>query len=163
MGGKTVKEKLMKYGIWVAIGAVGLVVVVGVPLGISLFMLGQISDKVDSVSAPASEAKVAITKENVVKLEPFITNLADTASPKYISLTVELVLSKDGKKETIDANIPLVRDTIVALLGSKKSQEVSGEAGANTLKNEIQTRLNTSLGGKNPIAKVLITDLVIQH
>lgn len=163
MGGKTVKEKLMKYGIWVAIGVVGLVVVVGVPLGISLFMLGQIKDKVESVSASASEPKVAITKDNVVKLNPFITNLADTTSPKYISLTVELVLTSDKEKENIDANLPLVRDTVVALLSSKKSQEVSGEAGANTLKNEIQTRLNTALGGKNPIAKVLITDLVIQH
>lgn len=157
------KEKLMKYGIWVVVGVVGLVVVVGVPLGISLFMLGKISDKVDSVSASASEPKVAITKENVVKLNPFITNLADTTSPKYISLTVELVLTSDKEKESVDANLPLVRDTIVALLSAKKSQEVSGEAGANTLKNEIQTRLNTALGGKNPIAKVLITDLVIQH
>lgn len=137
------------------------VVVVGVSIGtvwlVKDSLVGQRND-----GAQGREAEIEVTKANVLPLKPFVTNLADTGGAKYISVTFELVLRKPADGDKLNENLPLIRDHIVAVLSSKRSQEVTGEAGANTLKNDVLLRLNEKLGGTY-IQKVLITDLVVQH
>lgn len=154
---------MKKYLIWGVAGLLGLIVVIGAPLGVTLYMMNQFKDTMSVAANQEVKAPpVKVTKDNVVALKPFIANLADADKPKYVSLTVELVLKDAKKKEDVETNTPLVRDTIVSLIASKKAQEVSGEAGANTLKTEMVARLNTALGGQ-VIDRVLITDLVVQY
>lgn len=146
---------------FVGIGVAAIIVVVGISVGTVWLVKDRLLPAQPAAGA-AGGPEVEVSEENLLPLKPFVTNLADTDRPKYISVTFELVVTKASYKESIEKNLPLVRDHVLAVLSSKKSQEVTGEAGANTLKNDVLARLNEKLGGKM-IQKVLITDLVVQH
>ncbi len=150
--------------LFVGAGLAALIIVVGVGGGTAYLVLKGLGTP---VAAPASEGgaiDVELTKENVLPLKPFVTNLTSDqpGRPQYISVTFELVLRKAEEKTKVEENLPLIRDAIVSVLSTKKSQEVTGEAGANTLKNDVLARINKELGTK-AIQKVLITDLAVQY
>lgn len=148
--------------LFVGVGVAALLVVVGVSVGTVYMARDILGVPQSSAGGPVGGAAVQVTKDNVLALKPFVTNLADSDRPRYISVTFELVLGDPGDKSAVEANLPLIRDQIVAVLSTKRSQEVTGEAGANTLKNDILKRLADQLGSKH-VQKVLITDLVVQY
>lgn len=140
-------------------GVVALVVVVGASLGGAYLMIKKLQP-----AAPAPAAAAAVTTDlsgaTVLKLDEFVTNLADT-NPRYIKVTMQLVISGATEQTRLQKNMPRVRDTVVQLLNTKKSMEVTGNEGANKLKSDVKDVVNKALGG-NPVTEVLITDIVVQ-
>lgn len=169
---------LKQIGLYAGIGLGALVIVMAVAGG-TVYLYTTLNPPVAQTAATVATATATttaggpvkgpaldfeITDKHVVALKPFVTNLADTDRPRYINVTFELLSKDPTTAEKVKANLPVVRDTIVSILNSKKALEVSGDAGANTLKDEILKRLNEALGNRNPlVAKVLITDLVVQY
>jgi flagellar protein FliL len=149
--------------LYIVAGVVGLLLVVGISGGAAFLVMKTYRPGTTAASAPAAGAPSQVALDagggKVVGLKPFTTNLADR--PALINVTFELVARNDKEAEKIQANLPLLRDTIVALLNTKKSMEVTGEAGANKLKSEIQVKANEVLGGQF-VLKVLMTDSVVQ-
>lgn len=144
--------------LYVVAGIAALVVVTGVG-GLTAYLV------ISKMAPTVAETRPAIaadgSAEFAVALKPFTTNLGDTDRPRYISVTFELGARSEKEVETINAHIPAIRDQILQILNSKKSMEVTGESGANKLKNEVQEKLNDALGG-SLIQKVWISDLVVQ-
>ncbi len=162
---------LKKIGLYAGIGLGALAVVMAVAGG-TVYLFVKLNSPQAKEAAAVATTKggtekgltldFEITQKNIVLLKPFVTNLADSDRPRYINVTFELVTKDQVTKEKVAANLPVVRDAVVAVLNSKKALEVTGEAGANTLKDDILKRLNDALGGKL-VAKVLITDFVVQY
>jgi len=138
-------------------GIVALAVVVGVSV-LTVKLVGGGEASVGAVGAPA--AHVEITEANTVALSEFVTNLADQR--QYIKVTMQLVLAKEKDQERVNAAVPRIRDTVVQVLNTKKSMEVTGSDGANKLKADVLKVLNEQLGA-NTIHEVLITDIVVQY
>jgi flagellar protein FliL len=140
---------------------VGAVVALATVFGVSyltLHFFGPDSAAVGAVGAPGA-AHVEITEANTVKLTEFVTNLSEER--RYIKVTMELVLSSDKQKATVESSVPRIRDAVVQVLNAKSSGEVTGSEGANKLKTDIKETINTLLGGA-PVHEVLITDIVVQ-
>ncbi|HLO01858.1 MAG TPA: flagellar basal body-associated FliL family protein [Symbiobacteriaceae bacterium] len=144
--------------LYVVAGIAALVVVTGVG-GLTAYLVISKMAPTTAESRPASAAEVG--GEFAVALKPFTTNLGDTDRPRYISVTFELGAHDEKTVEKLNAQIPAIRDQILQILNSKKSMEVTGDSGANKLKNEVQEKLNAALGG-SLIQKVWISDLVVQ-
>lgn len=153
---------MKKILLYVGIGVAALILVVGVSGTMAVVLIKNMAP---NAAGPAAAGRnespgVTVDKTSLVELKPFVTNLFD--KPRYISVSFTLV-GKDAVATTLlKDNTPIVRDTIIAVLNSLTSTEVSDEAGSNSLKTEIINRLNTVMGSK-VVDKVLITEKVIQH
>lgn len=146
--------------LYIVAGVVALAVVVGTATLVARAVAGN-APGVNNTGGTEGQGNADMAKGKTVALKPFVTNLADTDRPRYINITFELVLPDEEAVTAIQAYIPSIRDTILVILNSKKSLEVSGLEGANKLKSEVLTKVNDSVPGKK-VMQVLITDSVVQ-
>jgi flagellar FliL protein len=148
---------------YIAAGAAALLMVVGISGGAAYLVMKSVQPaKAEAATASPATATINLAQGGkVITLKPFVTNLADADRPRYINVTFELVALSDKEAQTLQQNLPVLRDSIVGILNTKKSMEVSGEAGANKLKSDIQEKLNGLLGGRY-VQRVLMTDFTVQ-
>lgn len=155
---------MKKYLVYVAIGAAALLLVVGVAGGAAWLIAAKVAPAAmvsKAAGAAQAEAEVQVTAGTRIELKEFVTNLADTDQKRYIKVQFELVGKDPKTTAALKDAVPVIRDTIVSVLNTKTAKEVQGVQGANTLKNDVLTKLNGVLTGK-PIQKVLIIDFVVQ-
>jgi len=105
-----------------------------------------------------------LEKSAVVPLEPFVVNLADTESARYLRIKVSLMVDDKSKVKEIEENQALqlkVRDVILQTLTRKSSQELISDEGKKKLRKEIQDEVAPFF--KEPkLNDVMFTEFVIQ-
>lgn len=111
-----------------------------------------------STSLPNDEDVKAI-----VELPPFIVNLADTEQARYLRMTVSLgVEGEEGKSEKPD---PLfmtrVRNTMLAVLSDKKSEEILSVEGKAKLRKELLEAAQAA-SEEPKVHAIYITDFIVQ-
>lgn len=119
----------------------------------------------ESEEAKKEEALVeALEHGAVVPLEPFVVNLADQDSVRYLRIKVSLMVDSKAKVNEVIENQALtlkVRDVILQTLTRKTSQDLINEAGKNKLRAEIQEGIGRYF--KEPkLTDVMFTEFVIQ-
>jgi flagellar FliL protein len=114
----------------------------------------------------AEQEKIAalLQKSAVLPLEPFVVNLADADSARYLRIKISLMIDDKSKVKEITENQPLqqkVRDVILQSLTAKTSQDLIDEEGKNKLRKELQDKV--SLYFREPkLVDVMFTEFVIQ-
>lgn len=97
-------------------------------------------------------------------LDPFVVNLADSDSARYLRIKVSLMVDDKTKMAELQDNQALqvkLRDVILQTLTEKTAHDISDEEGKNKLRHEIQTKIEGYF--KNPkLVDVMFTDFVIQ-
>jgi len=119
--------------------------------------------KTDNTTVQA--AKVAPVKKKEIlpqiDLDPFIVNLADINSRRYLKLRIALELSDKKLVDEIKKRTAEVRDLITMLLSSKTFNDVSTFDGKLALKTGIMNRLNAIvINGR--ITNVYFVEFVVQ-
>ncbi len=107
--------------------------------------------------ASQSALKHAVT----MPLEPFLVNLADKESRRYLKLKVELEVDNEGSAKELEKSLPRIRDTLILLLSSKTYLDLSTYDGKQQLKQEIKQRV-TALPGGSKVSEVFFTEFVAQ-
>lgn len=108
----------------------------------------------------AEEGKGA-PKTLFYSLDPFILNLADIDSNRYLKISVSLEFDKPGSLADAGQRVPQIRDSMILLMSSLTYGDIHSVAGKITLQSEIQNRLNTILT-PGAVKRVYFTDLVVQ-
>jgi flagellar FliL protein len=106
----------------------------------------------------------AIEHGAVLPLEPFVVNLADQDSARYLRIKVSLMVDDKAKVKELIENQALtlkVRDVILQTLTRKTSQDLINEAGKNKLRSEIQEGV-THYFKEPKLTDVMFTEFVIQ-
>lgn len=147
---------MKKFGLIIAAGLAGLLVIVAAGGGAAYLVLRNIAPT--HAAETAGHQEIDLAKAATVNLK-FTTNLADER--RYINVSFDLVIRDVKDKQQVEKNLPLIRDAIVESLNTKRAAEVTGENGREKLKQEVQEKANRVLGGTY-IQKVLITDFVVQ-
>jgi len=94
-------------------------------------------------------------------MEPFIVNIKDENSDRYLKIVIELDISDKNYIAEMNQLKPKLRDNILDLLSSKTYKDIMDISGKQRLRDEIMVRLNSFLtDGK--IVKVYFTEFVIQ-
>jgi flagellar FliL protein len=93
-------------------------------------------------------------------LDPFIVNLFDPKSVRYLKLTLQLELAGITKEE-MATQVPKIRDSLIILISSKKLEEVASMEGKLRLREEILFRINRILG-EGKTREIYFTDFVVQ-
>jgi flagellar FliL protein len=118
----------------------------------------------DGEAKTDEELAEAIEHSAVVPLEPFVVNLADLESARYLRIKVSLMVDDKSKVKEVIENQALtmkVRDVILQTLTRKTSQDLINEEGKNKLRSEIQEEIGHYF--KEPkLTDVMFTEFVIQ-
>ncbi len=102
--------------------------------------------------------------KSTLNLEPFLVNLADPQSVRFVKVTFQLGLTED-REEFIRSPIAIAatRDAIITLLSSKTSDQILTVEGKENLRREIRDRVNGVVtGSKARVRDVYIVELVVQ-
>jgi flagellar protein FliL len=113
--------------------------------------------------AKTEEAAKGESKEEgpIEALEPFVVNLSDVESTRYLKVVMQLELNGPELKAEIEKKMPQIRDEIIMLLSSKSFDDLSTMPGKRSLKRAILDTVNKYLStGK--VTNVFFSDFVIQ-
>jgi flagellar FliL protein len=116
-------------------------------------------------AAELAEIEAAKKPEPVIlpvfALKPFVVNLADKKSRRYLKVTMKLELSSEELLEEVDKRRAQLRDVVLTLLSSKTAAEISTLEGKFLLRQDIIKRVNVNLvTGK--VTKVYWEEFVVQ-
>jgi len=140
------------------------ILVVGLAAGILVLLCGALAWKFvlhkppQAEEAPAEEHAKA--PPFLYSLDPFIVNLFDPKSVRYLKVTLQLELAGIAKEE-VDVQVPKIRDSLIILISSKKLEEVASMEGKLRLREEILFRINRILG-EGKTREIYFTDFVVQ-
>jgi flagellar FliL protein len=93
--------------------------------------------------------------------QPFLVNLADTDTARYLKVKVELELENELMAEEVEKKLPQINDEIIMLLSSKTFEEVTTVAGKQALKQMMQRGINAKLK-EGKVVNVYFTEFVVQ-
>jgi len=152
---------------WLIILVVLNMAVVGV-VGFLLFM-GKKKEaaepKIDHVIKGEHEAQVEDAKEamnfvkEMVRLEPFVVNLAGSRGRRLARVTLELEVDNEKVKDEIETRSAQIRDIIIIILSAKNYESVSNKEGKDALRDEIRDTVSGFLT-KGKIRKVFFTEFM---
>lgn len=110
--------------------------------------------------APPSK-KVAHAERAIMPLEPFLVNLADKDSRRYLKVKIDLEVQNEKAVKTLEKSMPRIRDQLIFLLSSKSYQDISTPEGKYKLKKDVMARLAVLPNGKK-ITGAFFTEFVAQ-
>ena len=128
------------------------------------------SDKTDKSAEKSGEPdslKDALPDDaevtNIIELQPFIINLADTEQARYLRMTVSLGIggAKDSKEKPDQLFMTRVRNAMLAVLSNKKSDEVLSTEGKAKLRKELLSAAQAA-SEEPEVHAVYITDFIVQ-
>lgn len=97
----------------------------------------------------------------VVALDPFIVNLNEEGSSRYLKVTFEVEVLDEAAKKALEQNKRVVRDDVLRYLSGLGVIDTQGEAGKSKIQAEVQSRMDKALGGEK-VVHVFFTDFVVQ-
>lgn len=152
----------------IIIGVAVVVLGVGGFFGWQLFMGDEPAAEDQAQPEAAQEKdkeKAAPTEEapkSLVKMEPFIVNLADPGGKRYLKLTLSLDVADELLKAEVEKRMPRIRDSLLLLLSSKTYEDLAPVSGKIKLRNQVLSIVNRSLGGGDGVHAVYFSEFVIQ-
>ena len=121
-----------------------------------------------SVSADEGASKKKEEVASVLKLDPFVVNLADPGGMRYLRVEMSIGLSgellgPDGKKDKSGDPVLMsqIRDAIVQMLSAKHSEELLTAEGKKELREEINKTV-TPFFTTLKVTGVFFTDFMVQ-
>lgn len=161
----------------ILLGLIVLVLLAGV--GAGAYMLGA-KNSAASVNGKAADATATADKAEggaqpgeggaaapasmlgpMVNIEPFIVNILDNQSTRYLKAALTLELSNKKTADEVTERMPQIRDAILLLVGNKTFGELSDLQGKMQLRAELISRLNGILT-RGKVVRIYFTDFVVQ-
>lgn len=151
----------MSRGLMIALVSAVLVLALGVA-GIAVYVFVVLPGQNAGGEKPAAMAEThSETRAGAsVRLNKFVTNLADKDRIRYIDLSVALGVRAESDVAAIEEMEPEIRDAILSQIRNMTSQDLAGSEGKNRMAEAIQKGLASLL--KERLVKVYVTDMVIQ-
>ncbi|MBI4643907.1 MAG: flagellar basal body-associated FliL family protein [Deltaproteobacteria bacterium] len=112
------------------------------------------------VDEPTTD-KTKHVEKAMMPLEPFLVNLADKDSRRYLKVKIDLEVDTEKTAKELEKAMPRIRDQLIFLLSSKSYQDISTPEGKLQLKKEILARLTALPTGKK-ISGAYFTEFVAQ-
>lgn len=125
-------------------------------------------DKIMQKHSGVPEEKVENKKDKkekavgpILSLEPFLFNISGSSSRfAKVSIGIEL---KDAKVlEEAKKMVPMVRDKILSVLGTKGSEMLTDVSNRNAIKQELYNALKVIFKDQADLTAIYITDIIIQ-
>lgn len=133
-------------------------VLVGVGGGLAYLIF---SDDPAPAGTPSQAAPAPPGERAIMSLEPFLVNLADRETRRYLKLKVDLEVGQEKSVKELEKSLSPIRDALILLLSSKAFTEISTVEGKGQLKQEILQKLVAIPGGQK-VTNIYFTEFVAQ-
>ena len=172
--GEDAPKKGKKKLIFIAGGVVLLLVIVGVLFAVGV--IGGSKPKLDEHGNPIVEEEKLSPEEKAAKeaaaleaskpvfyeLPEFLVNLNSTTSRvSFLKMSVTLELKDVAAVATMDANKPRIQDIFNTYLRELRPSDIQGSAGIYRLRNELITRLNSTIE-EGVVKDILFGEIIVQ-
>jgi len=137
-------------------------------LVLNLVGTGFVAFKV--LTAQPAEAATAVKKHveastsevtgPVVALDPFVVNLDEPGTSRYLKITLEVELMPHGE-EALTKSKQLVRDTILSHLSGLHVKDTLGADAKDKIRTDLMAKL-TKLLGADKVRRMFFVDFVVQ-
>jgi flagellar FliL protein len=174
----TIKEKEVRIPKYVTPAVTICLIVVIISSLLPLYLLNK--DNRQEIQAPAPVVSPQATFDPMIEIQDFTVNIISKGDQHYVkaAITIELVdnpaistapsgahggskTGNDLAKEEVTQRMPLIRDSILVLIGNKTYEELQELEGKKQLKTEITAKLNSLLhDGK--VKEIYFTDFNVQ-
>jgi flagellar FliL protein len=117
-----------------------------------------------AATAEGEHAKEEEVERGLVKLEPFVVNLADIGSSRYLRVTLELLVHDAEQADELEKNrvsLTQARSAILELLTTQLSTELVKPEGKAALRQAIKEAVTHAVNHLEVI-DVLFSDFVVQ-
>ena len=117
--------------------------------------------------AAAAESGEPVEEDPAPKIGPihdlatFIVNLADEGGIRYLRTTMKLELADDQSASFVQERLPMIRDSILMTLPTKKYEDISTAEGKTALRDELIAKLNVIMV-PGSISNIYFTEFVVQ-
>jgi len=124
---------------------------------------GKHGKKSEEKSAHGKKGKEGKEGEGgeLIALDPFIINLADSDANRYLKITFAVEVEGVEGKEGIKKKGPILRDRVIMLVSTLFYQDVRTVEGKNMLKEQIVAKLREEIGEKS-VGNIYFVELVVQ-
>ncbi|MGE5672578.1 MAG: flagellar basal body-associated protein FliL [Mycobacterium leprae] len=145
----------MSRGLMITLVSLLVVLVLGVG-GLGYYVIFMKSPTV----APTAAKEPTVTDATFVKLDHFVTDLADKSPVHYVDVTIQLAVADKTTSDSVTKVQPVIRDIIVGQLRQRTAADLAGATGKDKLAVDLKAAIGQVVGAG--LQKVYITDLVIQ-
>lgn len=99
----------------------------------------------------------------VVHLDSFVVNLADEGQHTYLRLSLDLGLEESGTEKSSEATVPIspLRDSLLEVLMSTRSEDLATVEGRQKLKETMLQKLNAHVPEAH-VREIYFTEFLIQ-
>jgi len=94
-------------------------------------------------------------------LDPFLANLADETSARYLKMSLQVEFVDADPPAAFDARLPQIRDVILTLVTSKTFADIRTPEGKERLREDVIDRINHVLA-KDAVKSVYFTEFIVQ-
>ena len=115
------------------------------------------AEEKSAADEPTADADV----KNVVDLQPFIVNLADTEQARYLRLNVSVGVAGGEGEKPDQLFVTRVRNAMLAVLSAKSSEEVLSSEGKAKLRREL-LKAAQKASAEPEVLAIYITDFIVQ-
>jgi flagellar FliL protein len=114
---------------------------------------------------PAEKGKgghgAAATAGGMRPLDPFLANLADETSSRYLKMSLQVEFVDSEPPAAFDARLPQIRDVILTLVTSKTFADIRTPEGKERLREDVIDRINHVLA-QDAVKSVYFTEFIVQ-
>lgn len=102
---------------------------------------------------------------STVHLEDFVVNLADLDGRSYLRVGMDLLVEGEvpkGKSDQHSAVVPVIRDSVITVLGVQKAEDLLAVDGKTRLKQDLIKALNDRMPELN-VREIYFNDFMVQR
>jgi flagellar FliL protein len=115
-------------------------------------------------TGPAPVVEKKLSEHGLVKMEPFVVNLADEGNQRFLRASIQLVVEDEAEALEFEEKPVLVmgaRSAIVNTLTEQTSEHLASVEGKAELREALKEKVSEAL--KLEVVDVLFSDFVIQY
>lgn len=153
----------------------GLLLVIGIAVGVTLFMLGGDDEKSaaedtetlgDAVEGEGGASTKSKGTPIYVPLHPaFVVNFENQEQVSFLQVNIQIMTYDSGVETALKVHMPAVRNELLLLLGGKQYHEINTREGKRALSQEsieLIKEVLKNVGEPNGIEALYFTSFVMQ-
>jgi flagellar FliL protein len=122
------------------------------------------------MTASANDAHAAVKPEEpktqevtgpIVALDPFVTNLDETGSARYLKVTLQLEVMNHEGEESLTKSKQVIRDVILSHLSGLKLKDTLGAEAKESLRKQLMAKMEPIVGA-GKIRRMFFQEFVVQ-
>jgi flagellar FliL protein len=129
--------------------------------GFATFKIATAEPAAHAAPAPHPQPPGTEITGPVVALDPFVVNLDEPGTARYLKISLQLELLDEKANNSIIKSKQLIRDTILSHLSGLHLADTLGATAKDKLRSDLTKKLESILG-PNKVRRIFFGDFVVQ-